>query len=412
MDFKAKKLNWQDELLAEIRFPARVMHVTGGPGSGLARCATDPPGQFWAVGDRGPNIKINTAIKDYGLTNLAPLADIDGVKVMTSLAHGPALTLLELNGDSVRAVRTVELRGADGAPISGLPPPSSPHEEHEPIVAADGTQLGTDPSGADSEGIVALRDGSFWIADEYGPSLLKVARDGTVQLRWVPEGNAAYYSNARYPVQACLPALSAARRLNRGFEALALSPCETWLFVVFQSPLAHPDRAAHERSTHVRIWKLDAQSGAFVAEYVYPLDKPSSFKRDCAAGDVDRSDIKISEATMLNDTAMLVLERVSASTKLYVVELTKLHETPPQYMDAAMRPTIEQMSRAELKAAGVPLLDKRLIFDTDDAPQVCADLEGMILLSPCTLLLVNDNDFGVEGVATQFWRITLDDDII
>jgi hypothetical protein len=32
----------------------------------------------------------------------------------------------------------------------------------------------------------------------------------------------------------------------------------------------------------------------------------------------------------------------------------------------------------------------------------------MILRSPRTLLLVNDNDFGVEGVETQFWRVMLD----
>jgi hypothetical protein len=31
----------------------------------------------------------------------------------------------------------------------------------------------------------------------------------------------------------------------------------------------------------------------------------------------------------------------------------------------------------------------------------------LTLLSPATLLLVNDNDFGVDDVATRFWRIDL-----
>ena len=44
---------------------------------------------------------------------------------------------------------------------------------------------------------------------------------------------------------------------------------------------------------------------------------------------------------------------------------------------------------------------------TDDLTELDADLEGMILLSPRTLLLVNDNDFGIEGTRTRFWRIDL-----
>jgi hypothetical protein len=410
--FKSLQLHWQDELLAEIPLPARAMRVTRGLGSGLARCPNDPPGHYWTVGDRGPNIKIKTAINEYGLTELAHLADIDGMKVMTSLAHGPALTLLELRGDTVAAVRSVLLRTADNQPISGLPPPASPHAEHEPIVDANGKALGTDASGADTEGLVALRDGSFWVADEYGPSLLKVARDGTVLMRWVPAGDEAYYADARYPVHAALPAIAARRRLNRGFEALAISPCETWLYVLFQSPLAHPDRAAHERSRHIRIWKLNATDGKLQAEYIYQLDKPDSFKRDSALGDVDRSDIKISEAVMLSATAMLVLERVSASTKLYRVELEPAFEAPPQFLNLATRPSLEQLKAAELEAADVRVLDKQLILNTDDTPEICADLEGMVLLSPRSLLLVNDNDFGVEGVATEFWQVTFETDLV
>jgi hypothetical protein len=34
--------------------------------------------------------------------------------------------------------------------------------------------LEPDPNGTDSEGLVALEDGGFWVGDEYGPSLLRV----------------------------------------------------------------------------------------------------------------------------------------------------------------------------------------------------------------------------------------------
>jgi hypothetical protein len=401
-------LHWRDELLETIAFPAGTMRITRGLGSGLARCARDAPGLFWAVGDRGPNIKLKVAIKDYGLNALTPHANLDGAKVMVHLAHGPALSQVRLTGDHIEIVRTLALRGPDGKAISGLAPPNSPHAEFEPMFAIDGTDLGTDPSGIDSEALAVCADGSFWIGEEYGPSLLKVARDGTVEMRWVPAGTEGFYTGAVYPVAGALPA---ARRLNRGFEALALSTCERFLYVMFQSPLAHPNRDAHARSAHVRVWKLDTGSGALIAEYLYPLDKPDSFKRDSAKASVDRADIKISEILMLDDASLLVLERVSASTKLYAIALAPAFETPVQFLNPSMRPTLEQLTPADLKTAGVPVLDKRLIFSTDTTPEISADLEGMILLSPRELLLVNDNDFGVEGAETAFWRVRLESDI-
>ena len=62
-------------------------------------------------------------------------------------------------------------------------------------------------------------------------------------------------------------------------------------------------------------------------------------------------------------------------------------------------PTIEQLSAAENDA--LPALAKTLIFSSDDAPEIAADLEGMAILSPNELLLVNDNDFGVDGARTE-----------
>ena len=58
------------------------------------------------------------------------------------------------------------------------------------------------------------------------------------------------------------------------------------------------------------------------------------------------------------------------------------------------------------------MLAKRLLFSSDDAPEVGADLEGMAILSPTELLLVNDNDFGVEGAETGFWRVRFDQPLL
>jgi len=228
-------------------------------------------------------------------------------------------------------------------------------------------------------------------------------------VRWVPEELGSSFAGAGYPVEERLPPIAAARKLNRGFEAIAASPDGGRLFVAFQSPLAHPDREAHERSRHVRIWELDAGDGALLAEYIYPLDDPDSFRRDADAGDVDRDDIKISEIQLTGDGGMLVLERITLSTKIYKVWLHRDVAAPPALSHPETRPTLEQMSRNNLSAACVELLEKTLVFSSDEHPEICADLEGLILLGPDTLLLSNDSDFGIEGAETQFWRVILPD---
>jgi hypothetical protein len=48
---------------------------------------------------------------------------------------------------------------------------------------------------------------------------------------------------------------------------------------------------------------------------------------------------------------------------------------------------------------------------TADAPQIGPDLEGMALLSPHELIVVNDNDFGVDGAKTHFWRVRFENAI-
>lgn len=395
-------LAYDDEVLAELDTPSGVMTITRGIGSGLT---TDAAGRIWAVGDRGPNLKVKLAVERYGLAHLAEHADADGAKVMPRLDLGPALSELALEGDRVRLVRSLPLRGGDGRAISGVPTPGGVNLASEPALGLDGRALPPDPSGADTEGVASLRDGRFWVGDEYGPSLLRVSADGMVEARWVPAGGEAQFAGATHPIEGRLPALAARRRLNRGFEALATSGDGRWLFLAFQSPLSHPDDATHGWTRHVRLWRLDAETGAVAAQHLYPLDPPESFARDRAQGAFDREDVKVSELVWLADDRLLVLERGSWTTKLYVVAPDRRTALDPAHLDVATRPTVE-----ELSADGtfrLPVLAKRLVLSSDDHPALGADLEGVARIGPDALLIVNDNDFGTEGAATRFWRVTL-----
>ena len=309
-DFTTQRLAWRDISLGVINLAeGRRMRLTLGLGSGLSRRPGERKGTVWAIADRGPNLKIKSAIKRYGLEHLRPLAKVDGAKVMPRPDIGPTICQLRVQGSTVSLVRRIPLRGASGRAISGLPIPSAAADV-EPAFDVEGAPLGIDPSGADTEAIVALSDGTFWIGDEYGPSLLHVGPEGQVLQRWVPKGLERTLDGADYVVKGVLPAIALRRRINRGFEALAASPDERWLYAVFQSPLAHPDAGSFKRGRHVRVWKLDALTGAVAAQFLYPLDEPASFQSDRAAGEVGLTDVKVCEAAAIGLDRLLMLERI------------------------------------------------------------------------------------------------------
>ena len=403
--WRVERLEWSDAILGEIALPGGTMVLRSGFGSGLTRRRSDPPGLVWAVSDRGPNIKVRTAVRLYGLSELAPLARLPGAKLMPRPDIGPRIAQLRLAGSRVELVQTLPLSAPDGSAVSGLPLPDGDHLLSEPVFSLDGTAIAADDGGLDTEGIAALSDGGFWVSEEFGPSLVRLDEHGTVLVRLVPE---TLRVDAPYPVDPSLPAIAAKRQLNRGFEALALSGDEKWLFLAFQSSLAHPDEAAHAAARHVRLWRLDAATGTLAAQYLYPLDPPASFRRDFEAGDFGRSDIKVSELIWLGNHALLALERGSSTTKLYRVALGGAPELPAEHLDPETRPTVEELSGRDGDFP-LPVLAKTLLFTSDDVPDLPPDMEGMVLLSSRELLLVNDNDFGVEGVETSFWRLTFDE---
>jgi hypothetical protein len=363
------ELKWRDPPLSEVRTPRRRLRLTFGPGSGLSRRADDPAGRVWGVGDRGPNLKIKTAVELYGLDHLATLRVREGAKILPLPDFQPSLMELQVGRRRVRLVRVLPLRGPEG-PLSGRAPAGSAEAAMEPTFDLKGRVLAADPTGADTEGLAALADGGFWVCEEYGPSLMKVDARGVVRRRWTPPG-------ATMPgAEPVLPAQASRRRLNRGFEGVAISGDERWLYAVFQSAFAGDPR---ERTT---IWKLDAETGALAAEHAYPFDRPESFTADAAAGEATAADLKVCDLVWTGADRLLVLERITRSARIY---------------------------RVDLSAPGTPA--KTLLFSTDDHPEVAQDLEGMALMSPRELLIATDNDFGTEGAETRFYRLRFDADL-
>lgn len=365
MPARFERLAWRDVPLEEIELPRARLKLTLGLGSGLTRRASD--GRVFAVTDRGPNLFVSQAVDQYGLTSLEALRAIRDAKVMPTPANGPEIVELAVSDTAVSLVRRLPLRVRSGRRLGG----AAPAGDTEQVFDLGGEALGPDPLGADAEAIAAMPDGSFFVADEYGPSLLRADAAGVVSERWVAPGCEADLQHADLCVRAVLPEAVARRRLNRGLEALCASPEGRWLYLGLQSaPAGEAEGAAP-------IWKLDAATGRQEGAYLYPFDAPSSFARDAARRRVEPGDLKVCEIAWAGEDRLLVLERIAHSAKLYLVDLTRLPE-------------------------------KRLLASSDDHLAIGPDMEGMALLSPTEILLVSDNDFGIEGASTEFWRITLD----
>src|SRR3954452_11055520 len=121
-------------------------------------------GEFWTVTDRGPNGQIK----------------VDGSKRRTFPVPGfdPAIVKVRVSGKRVEVLRSLPLTTRSGAPVTGLP--NQADRDEAPYSYDAKTPLRYDPNGLDTEGIVRSADGSFWLVDEYGPSLVHVSAGGRV----------------------------------------------------------------------------------------------------------------------------------------------------------------------------------------------------------------------------------------
>lgn len=384
----------------------KAMDLSVGYASGAFHRPGDAKGTIWAITDRGPNIDCAEAGDLTGGDAAAMCAGDESGKIFPVPEFDPTIYALEIAGGKIAVKSEIPLKGTDGAKLSGLSIGLTQNPT-EPAFDKNGAPIAQTPNGFDSESIVALADGSFWISDEYGPSIAHVAADGTVLDRLVPAGTEGDYAKADYPASGVLPAIIARRTLNRGIESIAVSPDEKTLYFALQSPLSNPDKDAYKSSRLLRLFKFDPATKTVLGEYAYQLDLPESFKADNAKKTPKQSDVKVSEMVAVGADKLMVLERISKTTKLYIVDLAGATPVPAAFDAAATAPTLEQLGEADLAGAGVVPLTKALAFDSDDHKGMPSKIEGIAMMDPTHLVVMNDNDFGIEGAKTQAVEITL-----
>ncbi len=98
----------------------------------------------------------------------------------------PAIVKIRVSGNTVEVLDALPITTSSGKAVTGL---SNQQGRDEAPYSYDAqTALSFNPNGLDTEGIVRAGDGSFWLVDEYGPSLVDVSARGKVLTRYVPRG--------------------------------------------------------------------------------------------------------------------------------------------------------------------------------------------------------------------------------
>ncbi len=379
-------------------------------GSGAFRSVDEGNNIFYTLSDRGPSFPCADSQQVIGVSNFC--ADNSGT-VFAIPEFAPRIQKWKLSGIgtklSLEQLDTIVIGASLTEDANGLPNPQA-QGGGENGYDNNGTELSRSVNGIDPEALVRLSNGRFWVADEYGPSLLLLDEDGRMLRREVPEGRAVDYSSASYTVsEDFLPGILSRRQIDRGISALALSPDNQFLYFVMEAPLANPNISAAAASRVVRIGKLalneDGSIASIVGEYLYRLDSPAQFAtKHNGQGALDngefvsQSEVTVTEAAAVDVDHLVVVEQARGVSKYYRVNLANaVSVLGSQWDQVNTSPSLEE----QYLLADVPFVTKQLGFDSLSKPLPAGIdplgeyTEGMALLSSNFVALVEDNRYGV-----------------
>lgn len=361
-----------------------------------------------------------------GLTGLTYTGEVGGrLRFLTTGGRGPTLDAVDVEPDGaperpfalpdhqlsllrlelhpmLGALDTLEvlpLWATDGVtPLTGRPNlladggAALAHNDEWPVDLF-GAPLVLDPLGLDPQAVVELPDGTFWVADDYRPSLAHFDAGGVLLARHVPVG-----SNASGPVVGTetLPAVYAQRRRGFGFAGLTYDPARARLQVWMRGSLDNPDTTADAATRVVRVLEFDPVAGAVMGEFTLVADAHGGAGVGDAAWAGSSGEYLVLEGNGgLGAEAGLAVHRVSFAGA------TNLFDLGPDY-DAVAGPggVLEATAPEDLSALGVTPVTKRLQVNLADAGVTTApDVGGLARLPNDRFALLADDGHGLFGAA-------------
>ena len=400
--------------LGVVSFPnGKAMNLSVNVGAGAFHQARSDAQLIWTTTNGGPVVPCRASKTLIGLDAIEFCGGNLDAKVALLPGFAPTIYGIEIDAaNAAHVIATLPVKDRSGRPLSGLS--DDDPDDSSANFDLNGKHIASDKPGVNPGGIVRLTDGSFWLSESHGPSLLHVAADGTVIARIVPGGAQEDYHNADYQVLANLPAAFGGNLANAAFDCLALSPDEHFLYLALKAPPPQADdrTAASDASPLLRIVKFDLAANAVTAEFPYRLDAPETFRSDQARYAGHQRDVRLIEMIALAEDRLMTIERIARSAHILVVDLKTTQTLPARYDDIALEPGFESMGTEQFLAAGSDLPQKRIIFDSDTLEQSEAAkhferLEAAALMSERDLILLTDNAYGLEGERSRMYRLTL-----
>ncbi|WP_330179256.1 esterase-like activity of phytase family protein [Nocardia sp. NBC_01503] len=339
----------------------------------------------------------------YGLTDRGPNVDGKGKneKIVAVPDFTPSIAKFKMVGTRAVVESTIPLKNPVGQPFNGLVDTSA--TTGETIKDLAGKVLPPTDHGIDSEGLVALPDGSFWVSDEYGPFLVHFDAKGNELERLAPGRG--------------LPKELSLRTANQGMEGLTVTPDGNTLVGIVQSALKEPGVASAREVPMTRIVTVDLKTRA-VKEFIYPLENP-------------KKKLAVSEITALSATTFVVDERdgnkaPKADKKLWTIDIGNATDVGPRSEVAGaqydpdrgllidgkpIEVYVGTVSTADgvaaLRKAGITAVAKKSSLDLGGLVDgLNADgkffghdkIEGVATTDGGkTLYISNDSDFGLDG---------------
>ena len=400
-------------------YPNQKLEIrNGGFGSDAAAHPTHP-NQFYALTDRGPNSDFKGSLgegKQFLIPNYSPKIGLFEVMASGEIHKIKEIILKDKTGVPVSGIPNPQAFGGTNEipyDVSGDPMTEDPTKPYDPVT----NPVKTDINGLDPEGLAALKDGTFWISDEYGPHLVHYDAQGFEIERINPFAQDSRNTVVINGKTLLLPKEFAKRRGNRGMESLTITPDQSTLVGILESSMDNPDKSGRQ-STLTRMVTLNLETGV-IQQYLCRLDAKHHVNSALAAisshefyvAEHDREfplqnanakkliyKLDISNATNLNDVDTLLAsnnpDQGDLAYKLSFDETLGLliNERPLEQWIA------EDDNHWEVLAQlGIHPAQKTLAVDVLKAVDYPHDkLEGIWLRQDGTIGLLNDDDFAMN----------------
>lgn len=382
----------------------------GGFGSDATAHPTNKK-QFYALTDRGPNADFTDKLYGAG-------------KVFAIPNYVPKIGLFEIQDNgTVKLIKTINLKDRNGKDISGLPNTSAfggtgetPYDVNGKVITVDPTKpfdavnnpIKLDDYGLDSEGLVALQDGTFWVSDEYGPHIVHFDANGKEIGRINP-----FKADQRN--QWTLPNEFSYRRANRGMEGLTITPDQKTLVGIMQSTMSLPNKSVN-KSTLTRIVTINLETGK-VAQYLYQQELPENSNSGIIALSATQFLVLERDGLFYKDTTKVIKNvyriDLTQATNLEDIKDQKDFKQDDKIGLTIAGKTLEEFQLEKgwdgLKALNIVPAPKTLVLDMGKAVKYPHDkIEGIWLINNTTLGVLNDDDLGLWSNAKGMEQKYLD----